>query len=226
MDQGTRPVGRCGIGKSLAGVTFRIAEQGSEGWLGPLPRHSRAGGNPGLSGRRGCGALSFCPFFEARRFRARPGTGHPFSGLLARSDRGERVLRRPRTGLAQSCPLQREWSLRPDARSPTSSPSGCTPGIGALRPRHSREGGNPGRPEPSRTAILPQTARIPQRAAERPRAAARPLLSVRVSAHTHSSTPPRIMGTQSHWPMLMCKARMPRKLSGSRKYSAVKRAAP
>ena len=42
----------------------------------------------------------------------------------------------------------------------------------------------------------------------------------------HSQTPAAIIGTHSHWPMLRPNARTPRKLSGWRKYSAVKRSAP
>jgi len=45
-------------------------------------------------------------------------------------------------------------------------------------------------------------------------------------AQTHIATPATIIGTQSHWPMLMPSDRMPRKASGSRKYSAMKRNTP
>ncbi len=45
-------------------------------------------------------------------------------------------------------------------------------------------------------------------------------------AQAHIATPATIMGTQSHWPMLMPSDRMPRKASGSRKYSAMKRNTP
>ena len=44
--------------------------------------------------------------------------------------------------------------------------------------------------------------------------------------HHHSHAPNRTIGRLSHWPMLMPSARMPRKLSGSRKYSATKRSTP
>ena len=45
-------------------------------------------------------------------------------------------------------------------------------------------------------------------------------------AHSHSRAPPTIMGTHSHWPMLMPRAKSPRWASGSRKYSAMKRIKP
>ena len=46
------------------------------------------------------------------------------------------------------------------------------------------------------------------------------------SDHSHKATPATIIGTHSHWPMLRLRASRPRKLSGSRKYSATKRSRP
>ena len=48
----------------------------------------------------------------------------------------------------------------------------------------------------------------------------------RLPHHHHSTAPSTIIGSDSHCPMLMPKARMPRKRSGSRKYSATKRSTP
>ena len=48
----------------------------------------------------------------------------------------------------------------------------------------------------------------------------------RFEAQNQSQTPAAIIGTHSHWPMLMPSARMPRKSSGSRKNSAMKRKMP
>ncbi len=45
-------------------------------------------------------------------------------------------------------------------------------------------------------------------------------------AHTHSATPAATMGTHSHWPMLIPSDKRPKKASGSRKYSAMKRKLP
>ena len=45
-------------------------------------------------------------------------------------------------------------------------------------------------------------------------------------SHHHSSAPAATIGRHSHWPMLMPSASRPRKLSGSRKYSATKRSTP
>ena len=50
--------------------------------------------------------------------------------------------------------------------------------------------------------------------------------AVRPRPHHQSSAPATIIGTHSHCPMLMPSASRPRKLSGSRKYSAMKRSTP